>query len=288
MSWEVACTTSAGLGVCGSRRGVMAGHRSPNSTAAAYSVAGWAWAGGPSLVYARLAALLVAASPVSLADRLVCDVGAGTGVASRAAVAAGARVVATDLALGMLMVDRAHRPSAVLSDATRLPFHDGVFGGLVAAYCYNHLDDPVLGLREACRVTAAGGPVLASAYAEEDTHPVKTASEEALGEIGWRTPRFYRDLRAGAVPKLATAERAAASARSAGLRDVVVELVRVPFPDLTVDDLIEWRLGMAHTAWFVSGLTPDARVNVVARIRELLGDDVPPLVRSVIHIIALA
>lgn len=69
---------------------------------------------------------------------------------------------------------------------------------------------------------------------------------------------------------------------------MVAEAVRVPFPDLTVDDLIDWRLGMAYTAWFVAGLTPDARVNVVARIRELLGDDVPTLVRSVIHIIALA
>ena len=266
----------------------MAGDRSPDSTAAAYSVGGWAWAGGPSRVYARLAGVLVAASPVSLADRLVCDVGAGTGVASRAAIAAGARVVATDLALGMLVVDQAHRPPAVLADATRLPFHDGVFGGLVAAYCYNHLEDPVLGLREARRVTAADGPVLASAYAEDDTHPVKTASEEALREIGWSAPRFYRDLRTDAVPKLATAERAEASARSAGLRDVVAEAVRVPLPDLTVDDLIDWRLGMAYTAWFVAGLTPDARVNVVARIRELLGDDVPTLVRSVIHIIALA
>jgi SAM-dependent methyltransferase len=163
-----------------------------------------------------------------------------------------------------------------------------VFGGVVAAYCYNHLEDPVAGLREARRVTASDGPILASTYADDDMHPVKTASEEALREIGWSAPRFYRDLRTDAVPKLATAERAEAAASSAGLREVVVEAVRVPFPDLTVDDLIDWRLGMAHIAWFVAGLAPDERVDVVARIRELLGDDVPTLVRSVIHITALA
>jgi SAM-dependent methyltransferase len=266
----------------------MADHRPPDSTAAAYSVGGTAWVAGPSRVYARLAGVLVAASPVSLAGRLVCDVGSGTGVASRAAVAAGAEVIATDLAQGMLAVDQAQRPPAVIADATVLPFPDDVFGGVVAAYCYNHLEDPVAGLREARRVTVSGGPVLVSAYAEDDTHPVKAASEEALREIGWSAPDFYVDLRTDAVPKLATLERAEAAARSAELRDITVRALRVPFPELTLDDLIEWRLGMAHVAWFVAGLAPDTRATVVARTRELLGDDVPTLVRSVIHIAALA
>ena len=146
------------------------------------------------------------------------------------------------------MTKRSSEGPVVLADATRLPFHDDVFGGVVAAYCYNHLEDPVAGLREARRVTASDGPILASTYADDDMHPVKTASEEALREIGWSAPRFYRDLRTDAVPKLATAERAEAAASSAGLREVVVEAVRVPFPDLTVDDLIDWRLGMAHIA----------------------------------------
>ena len=169
-----------------------------------------------------------------------------------------------------------------------LPFPDKVLGGVVAAYCYNHLENPVAGLREARRVTAADGPVLASAYAQDDTHPVKAASEEALLEIGWSAPPFYRDLRSAAVPKLATVQRAEAAARSAGLREVSVEALRVPFPDLTVDDLIDWRLGMAHIAWFVAQLAPRTRAGVVTRIRQLLGDHVPMLVRSVIHITALA
>jgi ubiquinone/menaquinone biosynthesis C-methylase UbiE len=266
----------------------MNGDRSPDSTAAAYSAGGTAWASGPSRVYTRLAELLVAAAPVSLAGRLVCDVGAGTGVGSRAALAAGARVVATDVAPGMLAFDRPRRPPAVVADATRLPFPDDAFGGVVAAYCYNHLEDPVAGLREARRITTAGGPVLASAYALDDTHPVKAAAEEALTEVGWSAPQFYGALKTDAVPKLATVARADAAARSAGLHAIAVEARHVAFPDLTVDDLIEWRLGMAHIAWFVAALAPDARAGVVARTRELLGADVPPLVRSVIQIAALA
>ena len=169
--------------------------RSPDSTAAAYSQGGRAWAAGPTRIYARLAELLVAASPVSLTERLVCDVGAGTGVASRAAAAAGAAVIATDIAPGMLTVDRSDRPPAVVADATSLPFADAAFGGVVAAYCYNHLDDPAAGFREARRVTAAGGVVLASAYADDDAHPVKAATEQALREIGWTAPEFHLELR---------------------------------------------------------------------------------------------
>ncbi|MDP9336310.1 MAG: class I SAM-dependent methyltransferase, partial [Actinomycetota bacterium] len=225
--------------------------------------------------------------PISLADRLVCDVGAGTGVASQAAAAAGAHVVATDVARGMLAVDHAQRPPAALADATCMPFPDAAFGGVVAAYCYNHLEDPVAGLREARRITISGGPVLASAYAEDDTHPVKAASEQALSEIGWFAPDFYIDIKTDAA-KLATLEGAEDAAEASGLRAINVEAVRVPFPKLTLDDLIEWRLGMAHIAWFVADLPADPREALVARTRDLLGADVPTLVRSVIHITALA
>ena len=58
---------------------------------------------GPGSMYEPLARSLVAAAPVPLAGRLVLDLGAGTGVAGRAALAAGARrVVGADLSEGML------------------------------------------------------------------------------------------------------------------------------------------------------------------------------------------
>jgi hypothetical protein len=59
---------------------------------AAYDAAAGEWAGGGlEQMYARLAGALVAAAPVPPAGRSVLDLGAGTGAAGRAALAAGAR-----------------------------------------------------------------------------------------------------------------------------------------------------------------------------------------------------
>jgi SAM-dependent methyltransferase len=258
----------------------------PQTVAAAYSAGGVAWAGAPSRIYSRLAELLVASCPVSLRGLTVLDVGAGTGVASRAAQSRGAAVVAVDIAEGMLAVDRARRAPAVLGDIAVLPIADDAVDVVVAAYSYNHLAEPVAGLREAKRVTRAGGVVLASTYAEDDTHPVREACEAALGEAGWDVPEALTAVRTTAAPKLATVERAARAAEAAGLEDVDVSALHVAFDDLDVDDLVEWRLGMAHTAWFIDALAPHERARVVLRVKELLGADAPPLVRSVIHVVA--
>ena len=91
-------------------------------------------------MYAPLARALVAAAPVPLAGRLVLDLGAGTGVAGRAALAAGARrVVAADLSEGMLRRGHARGGHPVAADAVALPFRDGRFDLVLAAFCLNHL-----------------------------------------------------------------------------------------------------------------------------------------------------
>jgi hypothetical protein len=56
---------------------------------ASYDAAAGGWASGPGPMYARLAGALIAAAPVPLAGRRVLDLGAGTGAAGRAALAAG-------------------------------------------------------------------------------------------------------------------------------------------------------------------------------------------------------
>lgn len=252
------------------------------STADAYSRTGAAWQAGPGRVYDRLATRLVARSPVPLADRLVLDLGAGTGAASRALAAVGARVVAVDVALGMLQVARAQRPPAAVADALALPLGDAVVDGVVAAFSLNHLEDPAAGLRELVRVSRPGSPLLASAYAADDTHPVKAAVDAAVTELGWREDAWRRELRDRAEPNLATVERADAVTRTAGLR-ARVEVDRVELPELSPTDLVEWRLGMAHVAPFVAGLDATARAALVDRAVARLGD-APPLVRSIICI----
>lgn len=253
--------------------------------AGAYSTTGGAWQRGPGRIYDRLSEVLVAASPVPPAGGRVLDVGAGTGAATRAVLAAGAaEVVAVDAALGML----AHfpgRPPVVAGDALALPFANACFDAAVAAFSINHLADPAAGLREMARVTRPGGALLASAYAADDTHPVKAAVEAALTARGWEPEPWYARLRVEAVPKMATVDACATAAAAAGL-DATVDGVEVPFPDLTPEDLVAWRLGMAQHAPFVAGLSANQREELATDAVALLGPEAPPLVRSILIVAA--
>jgi len=253
----------------------------------AYDATGAAWEAGPGLVYNRLAEVIVAAAPVALEDRTVADLGAGTGAASRAIAAAGGTPVAVDAARGMLAAGAGTRAHAVQADIRSLPFRDGAFGGVVAAFSLNHVADTAAALREAARVVESGGPLVASSYAEEDAHPVRGAVETALGEAGWEPEPWQAELRTGPVARLSTADRCAAVAAAAGL-SAQVRAVHVPFPGLRSPDLVAWRLGMAQHAPFVAGLTPPAADRLRRRALELLGDDPPPLIRSILIIAALA
>lgn len=245
----------------------------------AYSEGAGAWASGPMRIYGRLAEELVARSPVPLGGRRVLDLGAGTGAASRAA--RGACVVAVDPALGMLRADQAVRPPAVAGDALALPFRDRAFDVVVAAFSLNHLADPAAGAREAGRV--ARQLVLASTYAVDDQHPVRDAADTALVEAGWQKPDWYGAAKT-AMAAWGTVERAADVLVASGLDPVAIEHARVPFPELSAREVVEWRLGMAQCAAFVAAHDGNA---IARRALELLGDG-PPLVRSVLFIAARA
>jgi ubiquinone/menaquinone biosynthesis C-methylase UbiE len=254
---------------------------------AAYSETGAAWARGPSRIYDRLAAVILARSPVPIEDRTVVDVGAGTGAATRAAFAAGAAaVVAVDRSAGMLAHDALRRPPAVIADAVALPFPPGAFDAAVAMFSLNHLTDPARGLREMSRVTRRGGPVLASSYSVDDAHPVKEAVEAALSSHGWEPEPWYAALKTAVMPLLATVEACSAAAADASLH-ADVELVQVPFPELDAPDLVAWRLGLAQHAPFLRRLPTVQREAVVVEALARLGDSVPTLVRSVLVVRAV-
>jgi SAM-dependent methyltransferase len=170
----------------------------------------------------------------------------------------------------------------VVGDAQALPFAAGAFDVTVAAFSLNHLTDPAAGLREAARVTRPGGGLAASAYAEDDDHPVKQAVQAALAARGWEPEPWYRALQTEAAPKLATVAAAKAAAEAAGL-DAEVDLVRVPFPDFDATALIAWRLGLAQHAPFFETLPTDAARTAVAEdAAARLGDSWPPLERSIV------
>jgi SAM-dependent methyltransferase len=259
----------------------------PDGVAAAYSTTGGSWQLGPGFVYDRLAEVVVSRSPVPLCGARVLDAGAGTGAASRAALAAGAsRVIAIDAAIGMLSHDAARRPPAVVGDLVAVPLVADSCDVAVAAFSLNHLADPGAGLREMARVTRPGGVLLASAYAADDTHPVKAAVESALASVGWAPEPWHVALRSQVMPLLATPDGCREAMRNAGLVGAV-EQVSVPFPELNADDLVAWRLGMAQHAPFAASLTAAARRRVVADATARLGNPVPPLVRSILVLTAV-
>jgi ubiquinone/menaquinone biosynthesis C-methylase UbiE len=238
---------------------IRTGGGTPELTAglrADYDAAAADWAGGPKAMYAPLARSLVAAAPVPLAGRLVLDLGAGTGVASRAALAAGARrVVAADLSEGMLRRGRGGTP--VVADAVALPFRDGSFDLVLAAFCLNHLGRVEDGLAEARRVGAA---IAASAFAPGWTHPAKDAADGAFRSFGYQPPDWYAALAPGS--RAGDPETLAENAATAGFSRVQVRTVSVPTSLATPAELVSWRLGMAHYAPFLRSLDPAGRAAV--------------------------
>ena len=246
----------------------------------AYTATGEWWQTGPGRIYDRMAAVLVAHVPRPLDAAVVIDVGAGTGAASRAAMAAGAAVViAVDAAHGMVAADSRRRPPAVAGDATHLPLRTASADVVLAAFSFNHLADPAAGFAEAARVARPGGAIAVSTYAADDRHPVKAIVEEELGALGWSTPAWYVASRARAAA-FATPAACRRAAAAAGL-DATVDRVEVPFPELGPGDLVAWRLGMAHHAPFVRRLSAAVRCGVLDRATERVRAE-PLLRRSVL------
>ena len=219
---------------------------------AAYDTAARPWAEGPELVYASLARALLACVDAGLADGRVLDLGAGTGVAGRAALAGGARsVVCADSALGMLR-RCATRLHPVAADVTALPFRDGCFDLVLAAFCLGHLDRPAAGLREARRVAAA---LAASSFAAGWDHPAKAAVDEVLGAFGYRPPAWYVTFKRDTEPWASDPAALDREGAAAGYTDIRLRTVTVDTGLSSPAALAAWRLGMAHVAPFVGSLT---------------------------------
>lgn len=227
-----------------------------------YSDAAASWAVGPSLVYGLLADALVGCIADDLSGALVLDLGAGTGVASAALMRAGARVVAADVAYGMLRHDAASRPPAVCADAAGMPFPDATFDHLAAAFVLNHVPDLVGALVECRRAVRTGGAIVASTFSAARQHPAKAAIDAVVTEAGFVPPDWFAAFKAEREPQSGSVDALRGAAADAGLTGVVVHDLDVDITSVGADGLSAYRLGMAQVLPFLDSLDRSQRAEV--------------------------
>lgn len=241
----------------------------------AYDGSAASWRRGPEAVYARLAEALLSVTPVDLTGAKVVDVGAGTGVAARAALAGGAAsAVATDVAAQMLR-GRPARVAAVLADGARLPFADHSFDLATAAFCLGHMPDPAEVVSEIHRVSPA---LLASAFVPGPPHPAKTAIDAVFARAGFVLPAWYRHQKDVLEPRVDDPAALERLARDAGFGAVEVRELEVDTGLSSPADVVRWRVGMAHLAPFVAGLDQAVRERVSAEAEEAVADLMPVVI----------
>lgn len=91
------------------------------------------------------------------------DVGCGAGRALRLAADRGAEVTGIDAAPGLLEFARRRVPGATIveGELQTLPFPDDAFDAVTGFNSFQYAADPIAALREAARVTAPGGRIVA-------------------------------------------------------------------------------------------------------------------------------
>jgi SAM-dependent methyltransferase len=161
--------------------------------------AGYAGAGTREDARIPLVDAVVAAAP-----RNVLEVGCGWGeLAEWIARETGAEVVAVDLSPRMVELTSARGIDASVADVQDLPFADGTFDLVVAAWMLYHVPDLDRGLAEIARVLRAGGTLVAATNSRFHLHELR----ELVGS-GPSTLKFSReDGEDHLRPHFATIER---------------------------------------------------------------------------------
>jgi SAM-dependent methyltransferase len=246
------------------------------------------WAGGPAQVYDRLAEALLRRCPLPLPGTLLLDAGTGTGAVASAAATAGARVLATDIALDMLRFDRDVRPPAAVADVLALPLRDGSVDVAATAFVLNHLADPAAALRELARVVRPGGAVLATTFAARCDDALKRDVDAVLAEHGYRPPPWYRRMKDELEPPTARPDLLLAVAGRAGVGSPRVEEVEVGMGMLDAGALAGFRLGAPAVAGYLDTLDRSRRERIRAAAERAAESARPYVARMLVLSITLA
>jgi SAM-dependent methyltransferase len=241
-----------------------------------YQGTGRRWATGASLVYGPIAEQLVARAPDPLGGRLVLDAGAGTGAASAALAARGARPVALDLSADMLRCNTAAGGARVVGDICALPVAGAAVHAAVAAFVLNHLIDPGPGFRELVRVVRPGGAVLACVFANRSQSAVRDRVDEVARDAGWQPPAWYTEMKTRAAPVLGTAAAMTAAAADAGLTDVSADERAVDVRVTEPGQLVAYRFGQAQFTDWLNSIGPATAGAVGRAAAQAIGPVMEP------------
>jgi ubiquinone/menaquinone biosynthesis C-methylase UbiE len=225
----------------------------------AYERIGDAWARGPSRLYDRLALRIVESTGEQLRGSLVLDAGAGTGAICRALRTAGATAIALDSSPGMLAHIGNAAVLSVVGDVCAQPFLAATFDAAVSAFTISHLEVPERALGEMDRVVKARGLVIAAVFGAAAANASKDVVDKVAAEYGFVAPAWYETLKTRTEPLTNTPERLRACAQAAGLASASVEDVTIDSGLDSPQAMVEYRLGMAHVAPYVSSLTAAKR-----------------------------
>jgi SAM-dependent methyltransferase len=188
----------------------------------------------------------------------VCDLAAGTGIATRLLVPTGARVLAVEPVPGMRAVLRRSLPSVpvVAATAEALPFRDGALDAVTVFQAF-HWFDAEAALTELHRVIRPGGRLALVWNARDRSVPWVDAAWSVLDHVEQRAP--WRDHDRWADTALA-ARRWFGPLHEATFRHA---------QRLAPEEVVERFRGVSH----VAVLPPDAQAAVLDEVREILATD---------------
>ena len=222
------------------------------------------------------AALAIERAGVASGQRFL-DVAAGTGAMTRAALRAGADVVATDFSPGMLERldarleggDRARVTTRVM-DGQALDFEDASFDAAGSSFGLIFFPDPGAGLRELRRVLRPGGP---AAIVAMGMPPRSRLMQLIMASVTTAAPD-WRPAAPPAFPALAERDAMTAALDAAGLSEAAVEVAAVDWPIADAGDFWRrWALDSPPTRAMMSSLDDAGRAEGERVFVELLGKE---------------